>query len=95
MRDRERVQSFLMREDVQRQIKALGVDADEAAKRVAGLSDAEVEQIVSRLDRLPAGQDSTVGPIVGALLIIFIVLLITDLLCFTKVFPFTHCVERR
>lgn len=93
--DRERVKSFLAREDVRRQMAALGVDADETAARIAGLSDTEAERIANRLDQLPAGQDSTVGPIVGAFVLIFIILLITDLLCFTRVFSFTECAVKK
>ena len=37
---------------------------------------------------MPAG-GSTVGIIVGAILIVFIILLITDILGYTSVFPFT------
>ncbi len=89
-KDRERVQSFLAREDVQQQMETLGVDPENAAARVAGLSDAEIQKIASKLDELPAGQDA-VGTILGVLIIILVVLLITDILCFTSFYPFTKC----
>ncbi len=92
--DRERVKSFLAREDVQRQMATLGVDPDNAAERVAGLSDAEVHKIANKLDELPAGQDA-IGTILGVLVFILIVLLITDILCFTSFYPFTKCVTNR
>lgn len=85
--DRARVESFLSRNDVQRQLIQLGVNPEEATARVAGLSDAEVQQISGRLDELPAGEGA-VGAIVGALVLIFLVLLITDLLGLTDVYPF-------
>ena len=85
--DRARVQDFLSRADVQHQLTLLGVDPDEAANRVASLSDEEIQQIAGRLDEMPAGE-GTVGIVVGALLIIFLVLLITDLLGLTDVYPF-------
>ncbi|MDX1425211.1 MAG: PA2779 family protein [Kiloniellales bacterium] len=85
--DRAQVLNFLMREDVQQQLIRLGVDPNEAAQRVATLSDEELQQIAGRLDELPAGEGA-VGIIVGAILIIFLVLLITDLLGLTDVFPF-------
>lgn len=87
--DRAQVLGFLMREDVQQQLTLLGVDPDEAARRVATLSDEELQQIAGRLDELPAGEGS-VGIIVGAILIIFLVLLITDLLGLTDIFPFVR-----
>ncbi len=84
---RERVIAFMAREDVRQQLQAAGVAPDEATARVAGLSDAEVQQVAARIDELPAGQDA-VGSIIGALLLIFLVLLVTDLLGYTDVFPF-------
>jgi len=87
--DRERVRNFLMREDVQEQLTLLGVDPEEAAQRVAGLSDEEIEQIAGRLDELPAGEGA-LGAVIGAILVIFLVLLITDLLGLTDVFPFVR-----
>lgn len=85
--DRARVAAFFTREDVRRQFTARGVDPDEAAARVASLSDAEIAGIADRIDRMPAGQDA-VGSIVGAALVVFLVLLITDLLGYTDIFPF-------
>jgi hypothetical protein len=86
--DREQVTAFLERQDVRQQMVALGVDPDEALARVASLSDEEVRQISGQLDHLPAG--GFIGAVVGAILIIFLVLLITDLLGLTDVFPFVR-----
>jgi hypothetical protein len=85
--DRARVLAFLGRAEIREQIAALGVDPNEAAARVAALSDAQVREIAGQLDQLPAGQGA-VGVVVGAILIIFLVLLVTDLLGLTNVFPF-------
>jgi hypothetical protein len=87
--DRARVLAFLDRAEVREQIAALGVDPNEAAARVAALSDAQVREIAGQLDRLPAGQGA-VAAVVGAILIIFLVLLVTDLLGLTNVFPFVN-----
>jgi len=38
---------------------------------------------------LPAGGSSALGIVIGAILIVFIILLITDILGYTSVFPFT------
>ena len=85
--DRARVVAFLAREDVRREMQAMGVDPDEAAARVALMTDAEVRQTAARIDQLPAGQ-SVATALIGAALIIFIVLLVTDLMGVTDVFPF-------
>jgi hypothetical protein len=87
--DRAQVLEFLRRADVRERIVALGVDPNEAAARVAALSDAQVREIASQLDQLPAGQ-SAIAVIVGAILIIFLVLLVTDLLGLTNIFPFVN-----
>ncbi len=85
--DRTLVMDFMLREDVQQQLTQLGVDPEEAARRVASLSDEEIQGIAGRLEEMPAGEGS-VGIIVGAVVIIFIILLVTDLLGLTDVFPF-------
>ncbi|MDP4796263.1 MAG: PA2779 family protein, partial [Rhodospirillales bacterium] len=53
------------------------------------LSDAEVSKLAGQIKSSPAGQGA-LGAIIGALVLIFIVLLITDLLGFTSVFGFTR-----
>ena len=84
--DRARVLDFLARDDVRRQIESLGIDPEEAATRAAGLSDIEIAQIAGQLDELPAGQGF--GEFVALILVIFLVLLVTDILGMTNVFPF-------
>lgn len=85
--DRERVATFLGRDDVQQVLVQHGVDPDEAQQRVASLSDAELTRIAGQIDQLPAGA-SAVGAVVGAVVLIFLVLLVTDLLGLTHVYPF-------
>lgn len=87
--DRARVLDFLSRDDVRQQFERLGIDPAEATERVQALSDAELRQIAGRLDELPAGE-GTIAVIVGAALVIFLVLLITDLLGLTNVYPFVR-----
>ena len=86
--DRDKVKNFLLREDVRDELVALGIDPKEAESRVASLSDEEIQQIAGRIDELPAGEG--LGAVVGAILIILLVLLITDLLGLTDVFPFVN-----
>jgi hypothetical protein len=85
---RERIATALERRDVRTQLQALGVNPADVGARVAALSDDEAAQLAARIDQLPAGGDG-VGAVVGALVLIFIVLLITDILGLTHVFPFT------
>lgn len=87
--DRDRVRNFLDRADVQAEMQSLGVDANAARARVDALTDEEAGQLAERIDQLPAGASD----VLGVLLVVFIVLLITDILGFTKIFPFTRSVR--
>lgn len=84
---RKSINSFLDRSEVQNYLVAWGVSPEEAKARIDSLTDEEIENIASRIDHLPAGGDG-LGTIVGAALLIFIILLITDILGFTDVFSF-------
>lgn len=83
-----RLAEALGRADVQAQLERLGVSADEAQARVAALSDEEAARLAVQIDSAPVGSG-----IVGALLLVFFVLLATDILGLTKVFPFTRSVR--
>ena len=85
--DRDRLRAFLDRAEVRDQLEALGVDRDIARARIDSLTNEEVADIVNRLDQLPAGGDG-LATLVGAALLVFIILLITDLLGLTDIFPF-------
>lgn len=80
--------SLLDRDDVRAALESHGVSAEDAKARVAALSDDEVERLAAQIDSLPAGGGFEVVLWIG--LIVFLVLLITDILGFTKVFPFTR-----
>lgn len=85
--DRARIAAFIARDDVRQEIERMGVSPIEASARVDGLSDSEVQTIAARMDSMPAGQGAFEA-ILGAVVLIFLVLLVTDLLGLTDVFPF-------
>lgn len=87
--DRARMADLVDRVDVQAQLKAYGVSAADVKARVAALTDDEAAELAARIDSAPAGG---IG-ILGAILVVFLVLLITDILGFTKIFPFTRSVR--
>ena len=91
---RENLNQFLKREDVQAIMTAQGISPAEAKARVDSLSDDEIMQIADKMDQLPAG-GSAFGVIVGAAVVIFVVLLITDILGFTDVFTFVKHPSRK
>jgi hypothetical protein len=87
--ERERVRNFLDRADVQAQMQALGVDGNSARARVDALTDEEAAQLAGRIDQLPAGASD----VLGVLLLVFVILLVTDILGLTKIFPFTRSIR--
>lgn len=82
--DRARLAALLQREDLQRQLTAMGVDVQQAQDRVAGLTEAEIAELNQRIGALPAGGDS----ILGVFVLLLLILVITDLLGVTDVFTF-------
>ncbi|HEY6134248.1 MAG TPA: PA2779 family protein [Rubrivivax sp.] len=85
----EQLHSALERADVSAALQARGVDLDAARARVAALTDAEAAYLAQQIDLAPAGGDS----LLGVLVFIFVLLLVTDILGLTKVFPFTKSVR--
>lgn len=86
---RDRVSLALQRADVSARLEALGVKPADLKARVDALSDKEAAELAAQLDALPAGGDG----IVGAILLVFLVLLLTDIVGLTKVFPFTRSIR--
>jgi hypothetical protein len=80
---------LLDRADVRAALQSHGVSPEDAKARVAALSDDEVERVAAKFDSLPAAGDGVEGVLWLAFLV-FVILLITDILGFTKVFPFTR-----
>lgn len=78
--------TWLDREDVRQQMTELGVSPTQAMARVASLSDAEVSRLAGEIETSPAAGNG----VVGAIVFVFLVLIVTDLLGLTKVFPFTR-----
>ena len=85
---RDSVNQFFARDEVRQAMLGQGVTQQAALERVAAMSDAEVAQLAGRIEQAPAG-----GDVLGILFTVFIVLLVTDIMGLTKVFPFTRSVR--
>ena len=81
----QNIRAALAREDVGSSLQQLGVSPEDVQKRLAAMSDEDVAALSERVDHLPAG-----GDFFGTVGVIFVILLITDILGFTKIFPFTR-----
>lgn len=78
----ERIGSVLARDSVQSRMIRLGVNPDQAAARIASLSDSELQQLEARMDELPAGADGALT-VLG---IVLLVLLVLELVGVTDIF---------
>ena len=84
---RAQLNEAFARADVQTRLQALGVSASDAGERVAALTDDEALRLAGEIDKAPA------GGIIEVILFVCFVLLVTDILGFTKVFPFTRSIR--
>jgi len=85
------VEQTLGRADVAAALQARGVSVDAVRDRVAALTDTEAAQLAAQIDQAPAGADG----VLGTLVFLFVLLLVTDILGLTKVFPFTRTIHGR
>ena len=83
---REYLNNLLTREDIQTALVSQGIDPQEAQARIDSLSDAEVNDIVNKLDQLPAG--GVLGTLLVIAFLVFVILLLTDIAGYTDIFPF-------
>jgi len=88
--NRAHVSSVLNRPEIQAELEKFGIDKADAQARVAALSDEEVASVAHRLDELPAAGMS----VAGGLVLIFVILLVTDVIGWTHIFPFTSSARR-
>jgi hypothetical protein len=87
---RDQVRSFLDRAEVRAALQELGVDPAAARDRVDALSDDELASLAGQLDQAPAGASD----VLTAVVVVFLVLIITDLLGITSIFPFTRSMRK-
>ncbi len=84
---REYLKSLLAREDVRNALVSQGIDPREAKNRIDSLTDEEATLVADQLQELPAGGNFFTTLLIVAL-IIFLVLLFTDITGYTDIFPF-------
>ena len=80
------INTVLAREDIQQLLMARGIDPIEAQARVGVLTDQEAIRMAETMENLPAG--GSIAYIFGLAVLVFLVLLVTDLLGYTNIFPF-------
>ena len=88
-RMRDRLNNYLIREDIKAVLESRGIDPEAVQARVNSLTDAELEQIADQIDQLPAGSGFFETFLI-VILLVFVVLLFTDIAGLTDVFPFVN-----
>lgn len=86
-KSRDDIKNFVARANVKNYLIAQGIDPAEVKSRIDSLTDSEAIALADQIEQLPAG-GSAIGVIIGAAVIVFLVLLITDILGYTDIFPF-------
>lgn len=84
---RQKVRQFLERQDVVNHLQAMGVSMEEAQARVDTMTAEEINLLANKIDQMPAGGDA-VGFLVALVIVVFVVLVITDIIGVTDVFTF-------
>ncbi|GLQ29920.1 PA2779 family protein [Litoribrevibacter albus] len=87
--DKEYLLNALNDEAVQTKLIALGVDTDLVSERVKHMTPSEIAYLNENIDNMEAGQG-----VVGILLLIFLVFIVTDMLCATNIFSFVKCINK-
>lgn len=82
--ERTLVLQALQRAEVKAKMQELGIDPDAALERVAALSDEEISSLSKDIETAPAGGND----VLVIALVVFLVLLLTDILGYTNIFPF-------
>ncbi len=87
--EKQRIYQLLARDDVRTQLIEMGVNPEDAVKRVDSMTSQEVQIFSQNMQELPAG-----GDVLGVILIVFLVLLFTDIMGYTDIFPFVKKTAR-
>ncbi|WP_439136152.1 PA2779 family protein [Pseudomaricurvus sp.] len=87
--DRGRLIEALNQDGVRDQLTNMGVDPAEIEQRISTLTADELAQLNTEIANMPAGQG-----VVGVLVLIFVVFIITDMLCATNLFSFVKCINK-
>lgn len=87
--NKQQVLSFLDTAEVQQKLVQLGVSQQDAAQRIANMTDAELAALNSQLHEMPA------GGVVGTIVTVLVVVAVLDLMGLTDVYPFIRPIRSR
>lgn len=84
----QQLQTALDSQELRDQLVELGVDPAQLGDRIASLTPNEIKQLNAEIQQQPA------GGIIGVLVLLFVVFIVTDMLCATDIFGFVNCINK-
>ena len=87
--DQQQLLALIERDAVQQQLQQYGVTAAEAEARINAMTHAELLAFNDALQNAPAGEG-----LLSTLFAVFVVFVITDMLCATDLFTFVQCINK-
>ncbi|WP_317928586.1 PA2779 family protein [Halioxenophilus sp. WMMB6] len=88
--DKQQLLSLVQSDDVKQQLQSMGISSEDAEQRINALTAEELSALNQQLADAPAGGNA----VIGALLVIFVLFVITDMACATDIFSFVKCVNK-
>jgi hypothetical protein len=82
--NKQQVLSYVDSAEVQNKLIELGVSPADAKQRIANMTHAELNALNTQMNEMPA------GGIVGVVVTVLVVVLVTDLMGLTDVYPFIN-----
>lgn len=79
----QRIQALLNQDEAHKMLELQGISSQEAQARLDVMTPEELDYFVKNLDEMPAGEG-----LLSTLVFLFLVLLVTDILGYTDIFPF-------
>ena len=86
--DKQTLLQSIKRDAVQQQLLAMGVSPVDIESRMNHMTHEEISQLNQQITELPAGADA-----LGAVVLILLVFVITDVIGATDIYPFIHPVN--
>ncbi len=87
--DKHSLLSALNDKAVQEKLISLGVDADLVAERVKHMTPDELAYLNQHINEMETGEG-----VLGVLVLIFLVFIVTDMLCATDIYSFVNCINK-
>ena len=82
--NKQQVLSYVDSAEVQNKLIELGVSPADAKQRIANMTHAELNALNTQMNEMPA------GGIIGVVVTVLVVVVVTDLMGFTDVYPFIN-----